>query len=94
MGINNKQFNKLKKLSQLEFSDAESTKMIADLNALIEFVKPVTNSTVKQIYEANRSVHIGSLRQDIATNSDVYDTMLRNAPQEEGGYIIVPKVVD
>lgn len=76
----------------LELDDGEVDIMLGEMIALMEAVKTLPNSE----YETDsdrRSAALDDLRVDIPTKSPERSELLKNAPAQLNGYIVVPKVI-
>jgi aspartyl-tRNA(Asn)/glutamyl-tRNA(Gln) amidotransferase subunit C len=85
---------KLENLAKLELTEAERTQLTGDLNDILEMVGKLdeldTTEVEPLVYlnEENRP-----LRPDAIKNQVSQKSALKNAPQHDGQYFKVPKVI-
>ena len=94
MEVNNKLIQDIAKLSKLKFDDSAEEKMKADLEKMLAFVDKLneidTEGVDPLIY---MSEEVNVLREDIVTGSITREEALKNAPNSDGVFFKVPKVI-
>jgi aspartyl-tRNA(Asn)/glutamyl-tRNA(Gln) amidotransferase subunit C len=82
-------------LSRIAVADGEVDHLRGELNAILAFVEQLSEVDVDGV-EPMTSVTPMAMkkRQDVVTDGGIADDVLRNAPQREGNYFVVPKVVE
>jgi aspartyl-tRNA(Asn)/glutamyl-tRNA(Gln) amidotransferase subunit C len=86
-------------LARLELSRAEQEALLGQLNAffaIVERMGTVDTSGVEPLYtplSAVRDVRL-PLRDDVVTESDQRAALMRNAPAQESGLFLVPRVIE
>ena len=94
MKITDEIINHLADLARLEFSDEEKTELKQDLEKMIGFVeklKEVDTTGIEPLMHITDAVNI--LREDVAEKTITKQEALLNAPQTDGNFFIVPKVI-
>ena len=94
MEITDEVINHLAHLAKLEFSDEEKVELKQDLEKMIGFVeklKEVDTTGVEPLLHITDAVNI--LREDEAEKTITKQEALLNAPQTDGNFIMVPKVI-
>ena len=94
MKITDEIINHLADLARLEFSDEEKTGLKQDLEKMIGFVeklKEVDTTGIEPLMHITDAVNI--LREDVAEKTITKQKALLNAPQTDGNFFIVPKVI-
>jgi len=94
MKITDEMINHLAHLSRLKFSDEEKTELKQDLEKMIGFVeklKEVDTTGVEPLMYITDAVNI--LREDTVEKTITKQEALLNAPQTNGNFFIVPKVI-
>ena len=94
MKINQTLIEKLAKLSQLDFSQEEKSKMEKDLNKILDFVDELNNlntENVEPLVYINEEVN--KLRKDEVSKHLKKENALKNAPVKDSDYFKVPRVV-
>ncbi|MCV9388692.1 Asp-tRNA(Asn)/Glu-tRNA(Gln) amidotransferase subunit GatC [Reichenbachiella ulvae] len=85
---------KLAHLSRLELSENQEEKMIGDLGAILDWVEQldeVDTENVAPLASVNEEASV--LRVDKAVNYFQNNEATKNAPEKEGDYFVVPKVL-
>ncbi len=95
MEINEALIDRLAELSKLEFSDAEKTEMVGDLNKMLSFVEKiqeVDTSGVEPLLFMSDTPN--QWREDKPMDALPQKEALKNAPLKDSDYFKVPKVID
>ncbi len=81
-------------LSRLTFSEEEIEKFREQLSKILDFVERLNELDTEGIDPKFQLVPPGdTLREDVVSKSLEREEVLKNAPQTDGRYFIVPKVV-
>ncbi len=86
---------KLENLTRLELSETERVKLTGSLNdilAMVDKLKEVNTEGVAPLVYINEEPQI--LREDVVKNQLPRKEVLSNAPDHNGVYFKVPKVID
>jgi aspartyl-tRNA(Asn)/glutamyl-tRNA(Gln) amidotransferase subunit C len=92
-------------LANLELTESERTRMLRDLNHILEYIdrlNQLDTSTVMPLaqFEVAGAGHAAGSQFDHAMRSDErrpslsHEAALQNAPQSDGTFFEVPKVID
>jgi aspartyl-tRNA(Asn)/glutamyl-tRNA(Gln) amidotransferase subunit C len=87
-------------LAHLELTPEESGHMLADLNAILDYVAELNQldtsgvTPLAQISELQGAGGAASLRADVLVPSLDRETVLREAPETDGQFFKVPKVIE
>ena len=84
----------LAKLSHLSFSEQEKKEIRADLQEMISFIeklKEVNTDGVAPLLHMSSNVNM--LREDVVQGSVSREEALKNAPETDGTFFKVPKVI-
>ncbi len=95
MEVNDALVDNLAKLSRLQFNDQEKEIIKKDLQRMIEFVdklKELDTTGVEPLMHMSDSVNV--MREDKVQGSISREEALKNAPDSDGVFIKVPKVID
>lgn len=89
--------SKLEKLARLRLSDPERNHFAADLDrilAMINTLQQLNTEGVEPLVYLNESGDV--VREDQLSSSDVFYTnqALQNAPDQDGKYFRVPKMIE
>lgn len=85
---------KLEQLARLQLSTAERTAIQNDLNRILEMVEKLeelNTEGVEPLTYINEDVNV--LREDVVRGQTDRADALRNAPDQDGEYFRVPKVI-
>jgi aspartyl-tRNA(Asn)/glutamyl-tRNA(Gln) amidotransferase subunit C len=86
-------------LANLELTAAESAAMVRDLNSILEYVAQLNEldtSKVEPLTQVTELMEAGkrSLREDALTASLERATVMSQAPETDGAFFKVPKVIE
>src|SRR5689334_10524465 len=86
-------------LARLELGRAEQDALLGQLNAffrIVEQMGTVDTTGVEPLYTPLSALHEVALplRDDVVTEPDRRDDYLRNAPAQENGLFLVPRVIE
>lgn len=94
MEVNDLLVENLAKLARLTFNEQEKMEIRADLQQMITFVeklKEVNTEGVQPLLHMSDNINI--LREDIVQGSISREEALKNAPDADGTFFKVPKVI-
>jgi aspartyl-tRNA(Asn)/glutamyl-tRNA(Gln) amidotransferase subunit C len=94
MEINQEMIEHLAHLSRLNFNEAESAEMKADLNKMLGFVEKMNELNtdgVEPLIYMNDEVNV--LREDVTHSEVSHEEALSNAPKRDSDFFRVPKVI-
>jgi aspartyl-tRNA(Asn)/glutamyl-tRNA(Gln) amidotransferase subunit C len=82
-------------LARISVSDAEAEGLRGELNAILGFVEQLNEVNVSGVEPMTSVLPMAmKKRADIITDGGKADDILANAPARDGGYFLVPKVVE
>ena len=95
MSIDLKTIKHISKLSRISVDDKKAEKLAGDLNSIFEFIEKLNKLNTKNI-EPLTSVAETTLkfRNDEVKSKDIRDQILKNSPDENEDFFVVPKVVE
>ena len=94
MKVNIELVDKLAHLSRLQFNDAEKEQVQADLQKMIQFIEKLNELNTTGVAPLlHMSDGINVLREDEVKGSISRTEALQNAPQHDGVFFKVPKVI-
>lgn len=94
MKVTDEMISRLSQLARLSFSDDEKAELKDDLEKMIGFVeklKEVDTTGVEPLLHITDAVNV--LRSDEVNQTITKQEALLNAPQSDGNFFIVPKVI-
>ena len=94
MTINKEAVKKISKLSRIASNDEFETSMIKDLNTILKFVDQLNEVDTKDIEPLSSVVEQKLFqREDIVKKMNEKEEILKNSPNKNENYFVVPKVI-
>jgi aspartyl-tRNA(Asn)/glutamyl-tRNA(Gln) amidotransferase subunit C len=87
--------SRLEKLSRLQLGDAEREKLTGDLQRILDMVdtlRALDTENVEPLVYLNDAVNV--LRADEVGRQLTISEALQNAPEQNGQFFMVPKMID
>lgn len=95
MIIDDALLSKLERLSALKIPDEKREEFKGQLNNIVDFVEVLNELNLEGGEVAITTLKGGTpFRKDTPRKSDVSANILKHAPQSEGNYFVVPKIID
>ena len=85
------ELKKFVELTSLKLDDAEQTALFNDLEQLLTYADQLATVSLHDVIKP--SINNNVLREDTPTQQ-VSEALLEQAPEREGSYFVVPKIVD
>ena len=86
---------KLAKLARLSLNDEQLNSLEKDLTSIVSFIDQFKEINTEKIDPTSNSLNQDLiLRDDIAENKLSNEDLLRNVPDSELGFFVVPKVIE
>ena len=95
MTIDLKTIKHISKLSRISVDDKKADKLAGDLNSIFDFIEKLNELKTDKV-EPLTSVAETTLkfRTDEVKSKDIRDQILKNSPDENEDFFVVPKVVE
>lgn len=95
MSVDASTVRRIARLARIAVAEDEVAHLQGELNAILAFVEQLSEVDVEGV-EPMTSVTPMRMpqREDIVTDGEIRDKILKNAPAEQGGFFLVPKVVE
>ncbi len=94
MEVNDLLIDNLAKLSHLSFSEQEKKEIRADLQEMISFIEKLKEVNTEGVFPLlHMSNNVNMLREDVVQGSVSREEALKNAPETDGTFFKVPKVI-
>ena len=95
MSIDKNQVKKVAKLSRISLEDSKLESLSKDLDSILKFVEQLNKLETKNT-EPLTSIVDKTLesRKDIIDDGKIKDQILKNSPDKNNEFFIVPKVVE
>lgn len=95
MSLDKQTVAKVASLARIRMSDEELDNMVPQLSKIVGFIEQLSEVNTDNVEPLENVVDITlALREDVITDGDCADKVLKNAPEETQGYFVVPKVVE
>ena len=86
---------KLAKIARLSVNDNQLNSLEKDLKSILKFIDQLKEINTEDIDPTSNSLDQKLiLRDDIAENSLSNEDLLKNVPESELGFFVVPKVIE
>ena len=93
--ISKNEVQKVAKLSRLQLSEAEVDELTTQMGAILEYVEKINELDTENVEPLAHSLPVSNVfREDIIGESLGTEKTLANAPQREGDFFKVPKILD
>lgn len=95
MEFNKNSTIKLAKLARLSVNDNQLNSLEKDLKSILKFIDQLKEINTEDIDPTSNSLDQKLiLRDDIAENTLSNEDLLKNVPESELGFFVVPKVIE
>lgn len=95
MKIDRATLEKIAHLARLELDEKEVPKLLEDMSRMISFVEKLKEVDTAGVEPLTTMSHeINAVREDKIKNQLSTDDVLKTAPDQEGSYFRVPKVIE
>ena len=95
MTINLKTIKHISKLSRISVDDAKASKLAGDLNSIFNFIKKLNELNTDNVEPLTSVAETTlKLRADEVKSENIRDQILKNSPEENEDFFVVPRVVE
>jgi aspartyl-tRNA(Asn)/glutamyl-tRNA(Gln) amidotransferase subunit C len=95
MTINKEAVKKISKLSRIASNDEFEISMIKDLNTILKFVDQLNEVDTKNVEPLSSVVEQKLFqREDVVKKMNEKEEILKNSPNKNENYFVVPKVIE
>ncbi len=86
---------RIARLSRLRIDDTQVAQMQGDLNGILSWIEQLNEVNVDGVAPLTGAAMMAMrLRDDVVTDGNLQEAVLSNAPDREGPFYAVPKVVE
>jgi aspartyl-tRNA(Asn)/glutamyl-tRNA(Gln) amidotransferase subunit C len=86
---------RIARLARIRVDDAEVVTLQAELNAILGYVAQLNEVDVAGVEPLSGGAQMAMrLREDVVSDGEMAEQILANAPDREGRFFAVPKVVE
>jgi aspartyl-tRNA(Asn)/glutamyl-tRNA(Gln) amidotransferase subunit C len=95
MTIDLKTIKHISKLSRISVDDKKADKLAGDLNSIFDFIEKLNELNTDKVEPLTSVAETTlKLRTDEVKSKDIRDQILKNSPNENVDFFVVPKVVE
>ena len=95
MTIDLKTIKHISKLSRISVDDAKADKLAGDLNSIFDFIEKLNELNTDNVEPLTSVAEITlKLRADEVKSENIRDKILKNSPEENQDFFVVPRVVE
>ena len=82
-------------LAKLELSGQEREQAKKDMGSMLDYIDKLGELDTEGVEPMSHVFPVNNVfREDVVTNGDMREEILRNAPEEKGGMFAVPRTFD
>ena len=95
MTIDLKTIKHISKLSRISVDDVKADKLAGDLNSIFDFIKKLNELNTDNVEPLTSVAETTlKLRADEVKSENIRDQILKNSPEENEDFFVVPRVVE
>ena len=95
MSVDTATVRRIAHLARIAVADDEVEHLRGELNAMLAFVEQLNEVDVSGVEPMTSVTPMAmKMREDVVTDGGIADDVVKNAPERQGHYFMVPKVVE
>ena len=95
MSIDLKTIKHISKLSRISVDEKKAEKLAGDLNSIFEFIEKLNELKTENVQPLTSVAETTlKLRADEVKSKNLREQIIKNSPQENEDYFVVPKVIE
>ena len=95
MSIDLKTIKHISKLSRISVNDQKAEKLAGDLNSIFKFIEKLNELNTDKVEPLTSVAETTlKLRSDEVKSKDIRNEIIKNSPQDNEDYFVVPKVIE
>ena len=95
MSIDLKTIKHISKLSRISVNEKNAEKLAGDLNSIFEFIEKLNELKTENVEPLTSIAETTlKLRSDKVKSKNLREQIIKNSPQENEDYFVVPKVIE
>ena len=95
MSIDLKTIKHISKLSRISVDEKNAKKLAGDLNSIFEFIEKLNELKTENVEPLTSVTETTlKLRSDEVKSKNLREQIIKNSPQENEDYFVVPKVIE
>ena len=93
--IDSEQVRKVANLARLELTSDEETQFTTQLGSILDYIQQLNQLDVTNVAPTTRAIDVSNVtREDILQPYPEREAILNSAPQQEGDFFRVPKILN
>ena len=95
MSIDLKTIKHISKLSRISVDDLIAKKLVGDLNSIFDFIEKLNELKTENVKPLTSIAETTlKLRSDEVQSKNIREQIIKNSPQDNEDYFVVPKVIE
>ena len=95
MSIDLKTIKHISKLSRISVDEQKGIKLVDDLNSILKFIEKLNELKTDNVQPlASVAETTLKLRSDEVKSNNIREEIIKNSPQDNEDYFVVPKVIE
>ena len=95
MSIDLKTIKHISKLSRISVDEQKAEKLAGDLNSIFKFIEKLNELNTESVEPLTSIAETTlNLRNDEVQSRNIKDQIIKNSPQDNEDYFVVPKVIE
>ena len=95
MSIDLKTIKHISKLSRISVDESKAEKLAEDLNSIFKFIEKLNELKTENVEPLTSVVETTlKLRADEIKSKNIREQIIKNSPQDNEDYFVVPKVIE
>ena len=95
MSIDLKTIKDISKLSRISVDDQKAEKLANDLNSIFKFIEKLNELKTDKVLPLTSVAETSlKLRSDEVKSNNIREQIVKNSPQDNEDYFVVPKVIE
>jgi aspartyl-tRNA(Asn)/glutamyl-tRNA(Gln) amidotransferase subunit C len=95
MQVDEATVRRIARLARIKITEAEAKGLVKELSGILNWVEQLDEVDTSAVEPMTRVVPIElKKREDVVTDGNKTDQILKNAPMTEDGFFVVPKIVE
>ena len=95
MSIDLKTIKHISKLSRISVDERKAQKLAGDLNSIFKFLEKLNELNIDDVKPLTSVAETTlKLRSDEVKSKDIRNEIIKNSPQDNEDYFVVPKVIE
>ena len=95
MSINLKTIKHISKLSRISVNEKKAEKLASDLNSIFEFIEKLNELKTENVEPLTSVAETTlKLRADEVKSKNLREQIIKNSPEDNEDYFVVPKVIE